>query len=300
MPWNSWPPSKISWSNFSGTPKTLSRKRSRELAVLAALVCTPTSLAAQSQPPAGAADRAGILREPVPHRLVVLTFDDAVVSHATFVAPLLEQLGFGATFFVVEFPPDFADKSKYMTWEQIRGLHEKGFEIGNHTGRHTHVTRTDRARLTEELECIENRATEHGIPRPVTFAYPAYVTHPSALPVLREKGYLFARTGGNRRYDPTRDQPCLIPSYGTSAANRDSILAAFWEARDGEIVVLTIHGVPDTAHPWVTTPPELFEEYLKYLHDHGYRVIALRDLARYVDVEKALEALAPAFRTRQR
>lgn len=276
-------------------PKMLSRKISRVLAVFGALASVPASLAAQSQPAAGAGDRAGILREPVPDRLVVLTFDDAVVSHATFVAPLLEKYGFGATFFVVEFPPDFDDKSKYMTWEQIRGLHEKGFEIGNHTGRHTHVTRTDRARLIEELEYIENRAREHGIPKPVSFAYPAYVTHPSALPVLREKGYLFARTGGNRPYDPTRDHPYLIPSYSTSAANRDSILAAFREARDGKIVVLTIHGVPDTAHPWVTTPPELFEEYLKYLHEHGYRVIALRDLARYVDVEKALEELVPAF-----
>ena len=276
-------------------PKRLSRKRRRVLAVLAALASTPASLAAQSEPAAGAGDRAGILREPVPDRLVVLTFDDAVVSHATFVAPLLEKYRFGATFFVVEFPPDFDDKSKYMTWEQIRGLHEKGFEIGNHTGRHTHVTRMDRARLIEDLEYIENRAAEHGIPRPVTFAYPAYATHPSALPVLREKGYLFARTGGNRPYDPTRDHPYLIPSYSTSAVNRDSILAAFQEARDGKIVVLTIHGVPDTAHPWVTTPPELFEEYLKYLHEHGYRVIALRDLARYVDVEKALEELVPAF-----
>ena len=33
-------------------------------------------------------------------RMVVLTFDDAVKSHRTFVAPYLKELGFGATFFV--------------------------------------------------------------------------------------------------------------------------------------------------------------------------------------------------------
>src|SRR6202163_4791512 len=33
-------------------------------------------------------------------RIVVLTFDDAVKTHRTEVAPLLKQLGFGATFFV--------------------------------------------------------------------------------------------------------------------------------------------------------------------------------------------------------
>ena len=45
--------------------------------------------------------------KPVPDHLVVLTFDDAVSSHATFVAPLLKKYGFGGTFFICEFPPDF-------------------------------------------------------------------------------------------------------------------------------------------------------------------------------------------------
>jgi hypothetical protein len=33
----------------------------------------------------------------------------------------------------------------------------------------------------------------------------------------------------------------------------------------------------------VHTPPELFEEYLDYLAQHQFRVVALRDLSRYVD-----------------
>jgi peptidoglycan/xylan/chitin deacetylase (PgdA/CDA1 family) len=57
----------------------------------------------------------------------VLTFDDASVSHATHVAPLLKNYGFGATFFVCEFPPDFDDNSKYMKWEQIAELNRMGF-----------------------------------------------------------------------------------------------------------------------------------------------------------------------------
>ena len=39
-------------------------------------------------------------RQPVPDRLVVLTFDDAVSTHPTFVAPLLKKYGFGGTFFI--------------------------------------------------------------------------------------------------------------------------------------------------------------------------------------------------------
>jgi hypothetical protein len=43
------------------------------------------------------------------------------------------------------------------------------------------------------------------------------------------------------------------------------------------------HGVPDTAHSRVSTPTPLFESYVRYLADDGYRVVALRDLARFVD-----------------
>ncbi len=53
-----------------------------------------------------------LLRRPIPDRLVVLTFDDAPVTHVTFAAKILRKYKFGATFFICEFPPNFADKTK--------------------------------------------------------------------------------------------------------------------------------------------------------------------------------------------
>ncbi|MEP7362048.1 MAG: polysaccharide deacetylase family protein [Acidobacteriota bacterium] len=38
--------------------------------------------------------------EKVPNKTVVLTMDDSVKSHRTFAAPLLKELGHGATFFI--------------------------------------------------------------------------------------------------------------------------------------------------------------------------------------------------------
>src|SRR5215218_5514003 len=78
--------------------------------------------------------------DPVPDRLVVLTFDDASKSHYTVARPLLKKYGFGATFFVTE-GWDFAtNKTDYMTWDEIAQLHKDGFEIGNHTRDHTGIT----------------------------------------------------------------------------------------------------------------------------------------------------------------
>ncbi|KUG09154.1 polysaccharide deacetylase family protein [Solirubrum puertoriconensis] len=236
------------------------------------------------------------LRRPVPDKLVVLTFDDASLSHATYVAPLLKRYGFGATFFVCEFrEPPFADKTKYMSWEQIRQLDRMGFEVGSHTLTHRHVNKLSREQIAAELDSIETRCRQYGIARPTTFAYPGYDTHPLALEVLRERGYQFARTGGSkqgytRAYAPAADHPYLVPSYSTTGNNREQVYEALKQAKDGRVVVLTIHGVPDAAHDWVSTPPALFEEYLRYLKAKRYRVIALRELGRYVDVPRALGA----------
>src|ERR671938_586930 len=89
--------------------------------------------------------------EPVPDRLVVLTFDDASKSHFTVARPLLKRLGFGATFFITE-GFDFRDnKRDYMTWEEIAQLHRDGFEIGNHTRDHQTVTKNNLRDLPAQL-----------------------------------------------------------------------------------------------------------------------------------------------------
>ncbi len=237
-----------------------------------------------------------ILRKPVPDKLVVLSFDDGPVSHATIVAPLLKKYGFGATFFVCEFPPDFKDKTKYMSWEQMQQLDQMGFEVANHTHHHVNVKKMDKKLFAEELAYVEDTCKALHMKTPmVSFAYPGYTTDPAAISVLKERGYQFARTGGDRAYDPEKDHPYLIPSFTMIDTNKAVIMGALQLAKNGKILVLTIHGVPDLPHPWVTTHPALFEEYLKYLRDNNYKVIAMRELIEYIDVTKAMEQITPKF-----
>ncbi|MBT28350.1 MAG: polysaccharide deacetylase [Thalassobius sp.] len=236
-----------------------------------------------------------VLLKPIPDKTVILTFDDGVSTHATYVAPLLKKYNFDATFFVCEFPPDFEDKKKYMSWEQIKELNEQGFEVANHTWKHTHVNRMSPEECNKELAYIEDKCESLGIPTTNSFAYPAYDTDDYIIDLLKDRGYIFARVGGSRPYNPEVDHPYLIPSYSTTGTNKERVINAIKEAKDGKIVVLTIHGVPDYAHDWVTTPPELFEEYLKYLSENDYHVLALRDLQEYIKVEYALQNLIPDF-----
>jgi peptidoglycan/xylan/chitin deacetylase (PgdA/CDA1 family) len=240
-------------------------------------------------------DAAGI---EVPDKLVVLTFDDSAKSHFTVARPLLKRLGFNATFFITE-GFDFAtNKKDYMTWEEIATLDRDGFEIANHTRDHMNVSRENLGKLKEQLEAINDECKAHGISRTTSFAYPGNSFLPEAFPVLKELGIRIARRGGAPEYEyktgrgfayePGIDHPLLIPSAGDARPDWtiDNFVAAVEQARDGKIAVLQFHGVPDTAHSWVNTPADKFTDYMNYLAKKKYKVIAMRDLEKYVDLSK--------------
>ena len=213
--------------------------------------------------------------------IVILTFDDAEASHYSVVAPLLKQFNFGATFFVCDFPFKHpSDSVHYMNWAQIRKLHDMGFEIGNHTGHHKNVTKLSRAAIEEELRYIENKCGQYEITRPVSFAYPGNRTDSLSQQVLKEMGYRYGRAGGSKFYNPKEDNVLTIPSYTMGSADKlkERTMKALRELKPGEILVFTIHGVPDLLHPDYSTSPELLKEYLQFMKDHHFKVIALRDL----------------------
>ncbi len=233
--------------------------------------------------------------KPIPDKLVVLTFDDSVKSHATFVAPLLKKYGFGATFYITEGFEFATNKKSYMTWEEIVQLHKDGFEIGNHTHDHKPVNKQDIEHLKTQLLMLDRRCEEYEVPKPITYAYPGNVFAVEALPVLEGAGIKFARRGGmpefprdggmGPAYEPGVDHPLLIPSTGNARPDwtLEDFKRAAEKAKGGKICVMQFHGVPDKEHPWVHTPPERFGEYMQYLHDNHYIVIALRELVEYVD-----------------
>lgn len=231
----------------------------------------------------------------IPDKLVVLTFDDSKASHYTVVRPLLKKYGFGATFFITEGFTFRTNKADYMTWEQIAELHRDGFDIGNHTRDHMAASKENLPRLKEQIDAVTADFAAHGISRPVTFAWPGNAIDPGALAILEQLGFRFARRGGAPEYpyeegngvafEPGRDHPLLVPSAGDARPlwTLENLKRAVGQAKDGKIAVLQFHGEPDVEHPWVHTPPERFEEYMKYLHDQRFTVVSLRDLEKYVD-----------------
>ncbi len=238
-------------------------------------------------------------RLPIPERLVVLTFDDGNKSDFAYVAPLLEKFGFGASFYVTEGLGyvDDVDKQRYTSWDEVRRIHEMGFEVGNHTRDHADMTKLSKPDIRVNLELIEQRCIQHGIPSPITFVYPGWRHSLPVVEVLAEKGYMFARRGVSpenpdpgrgargRAYDPQVDHPLLIPTTGYTGPDWhfEDLVWAVEQAANGKIAVLVYHGVPALDHPWVNTEPEQFVRDMDYLKQRNCTVIALRDLVKYID-----------------
>ncbi|MDG2383388.1 MAG: polysaccharide deacetylase family protein [Pirellulaceae bacterium] len=276
--------------------------------------------------------------KPIPDKLVVLTFDDRAKSWRTFVGPLLQEYGFGATFYVTNTNADWfgyhEDPKYWISWEELRELNEMGFELGNHSETHAHFTSLSVDEIVaQELEPIEIAFKKEGLPQPVSCAYPAGSHDIRCVKALERKGYLFGRRAFSPEYpgsledyigpvyDPLEDHPYLIPAafvwgsafdenstsakeiYGHGSqqgATVEDFASAVDRAKDGKIAVVVFHGVPDYyAH--ASTAPEDFTRCMDYLRDGGFKVIALRDLVDYVDpARKPADPYAPIQRRIER
>lgn len=238
------------------------------------------------------------------HRqIVVLTFDDAVKSHYTFVAPLLKELGFGATFFISH--RWMQDTANFMNWQEIGELHNMGFEIGNHSWSHLDYSLPENvARLEGELGLIDLHLGWLGVPKPTSFAYCGNWFGPETVEKLQKLGYKHARRGmqpevaygelaAGPLYDPSVHHPLLVPSAGDAYPNWDleHFKKVVSRTGDGKIAVLQFHGVPDMAHEWVTTDPELFRQYMHYLKKEGFEVMAMRDLDAFLPENLPLDPM---------
>ena len=56
----------------------------------------------------------------------------------------------------------------------------------------------------------------------------------------------------------------LCRGYSIKGDESACFFNALKQAGKGKLIVFTIHGVPDKAHPCVSTWPEVFKKYMQY------------------------------------
>ena len=238
------------------------------------------------------------VKKPIPRGLVLMTFDDSTIDHYTVACPVLEQYGGKAVLFTTEMAhpmgggPGFEDKTRFMTWEQIKELSDRGHEIANHSWHHpVNLYTQDDAAILEEVRGIDRRCAEYGIPKPITFGYPGGGCTRHMEEVLRAEGYRWGRgelTGpekqmkGTAPYDPYLDTPMIVPNVAAMSAQG---IKELLDATEGGKVLLMVKHQVDGSGPMAEPMP--FEDQIKAIYDNGGKCITFRDLEEYVDPEKA-------------
>jgi peptidoglycan/xylan/chitin deacetylase (PgdA/CDA1 family) len=116
------------------------------------------------------------------HRQLAITFDDGYRDNFENAAPVLEKLSLPATFFVVsqwvgsDVVP-WWDKAQgvrhpWMSWDQVRSLRRRGFDVGAHTRTHVDLGKVGASEAAEEILGARNELeTQVGGPVDL-FAYP--------------------------------------------------------------------------------------------------------------------------------
>ena len=201
----------------------------------------------------------------------VITFDDVVRSQLENAVPVLQKHGFKATFFVCDW---FRDSRVHalkqgMFMDDLKTLHQLGFELGNHTKDHANPASLSVEENMAQVAYIEELFKELEVPEPKVYAYPGGPYAEVAATAVRKMGYIAARTGGNRPLDLAALNPYDMPSYLFSDDCPDRFNEALSALKEGKNVILTYHGIPDVEHPWCNVSVEHFTEQMQRLADIG-------------------------------
>jgi len=100
---------------------------------------------------------------------VALSFDDGHASDYDIVLPLLQAHDATATFFIT---PNFVGREGYLSWPQVKRLHEAGMEIGSHSLNHPYSTAITIEKLMIEMQQSKLQIEQQIGAEVKSFAYP--------------------------------------------------------------------------------------------------------------------------------
>ena len=150
--------------------------------------------------------------ETLPDKPVVITFDDSYAGLFQYALPILEELRFTATIFVItgfagslnEWDVNLGGiRFRHLSWKEIRHFSELGFEIGSHTVHHPDLTSITSGQARKELVESKNRL-EYEIAKPVNLiSFPFGRFNQAVIELCKEAGYRHAcGFRAQKRYQP--------------------------------------------------------------------------------------------------
>jgi len=151
-----------------------------------------------------------LLKENIPEKSFVLTFDDGNISNYEFAFPILKKFNFVGTFFII---PTLIDKKNYITRKQIHEMDEKGMKFESHSLTHPYILSLSRQEITrevhqskEKIQKILNREINH-------FSVPYGFYNKYLIQCVKEAGYKSIVTEDFGYYKPKYNSFQILPRF---------------------------------------------------------------------------------------
>ncbi|CUH97317.1 putative membrane protein [Propionispora sp. 2/2-37] len=128
----------------------------------------------------------------LPHKPVLITFDDGYEDNYQVAYPIMQKYHFGATIFIIT---DFVDKyDRYLTWAQIKEMKDNGFDFESHTLSHISLSKASDEKVIKQL-VQSKRALEWRLGSEVKYlAYPGGDYDQRIVELTKKAGYRAAFT----------------------------------------------------------------------------------------------------------
>lgn len=124
----------------------------------------------------------------LPSKPVAITFDDGYLDTYENAFPILQELGFTATVYIITGTLGTDKSYGYMQEDALKALIDAGWEIGSHGVTHTDLNKTKLGAGNEMKQSKENLETKLGI-KVRSFSYPFGIANQSLKDLAVEMGY---------------------------------------------------------------------------------------------------------------
>ena len=249
------------------------------------------------------------------NKVVILSFDDNRIGDFTYAKPILDKYGFKATFFVI---CGKTTDSGAMNWQDIAAMQKDGMDIESHTMTHAHLNTLNQNQLNYEIGGSKQCLASHGYNATIfAYPYNEGSDNPVVVNTVA-RYYDIARSGtdplmfldckGFVKHPPQTDCRTYTPDGKLTYANRYAIRSLSFdilEIKDSfnnatmfsdfvktvnsqnnynqggkinAVPLITFHNVALTTNKPYYTNAGMFDKFMKYLHDNGFRVLNFKQI----------------------
>ncbi|MCR8633364.1 polysaccharide deacetylase family protein [Paenibacillus radicis (ex Xue et al. 2023)] len=137
-----------------------------------------------------------------PDKPILLTFDDGYADNYEHAMPILKKLGFHATLFM---SPGTVEDGYFLNWDQIKEMHEAGWDIQPHGMTHPHLPTLNAKSQTFEITEAKAQIEQIVGTTADVYCYPYGEWDATTLKILKEHYFRYAFTIDQGITTPSQD-----------------------------------------------------------------------------------------------